>query len=395
MNLKVLAARIARFLLAVAYLPFRLLPRRQKIVVISRQSDQPTQDLSLLIAALRARNPEVQVVVLTRRLRGGIPGGLRYIAHMFRQMWNVATARVVVLDSYCIVVSALNHSEGLTVIQLWHALGALKKFGYSSLDIPGGRSSSVAKTMRMHAGYDVVLVSAEAARESFAEAFRTPVQRVQVAPLPRVDALRDLSLQATKRAGIIAKFPELAGENVVLYAPTLDRAKDSSGASEPVSLADLAEQLRAGGFVPVIKPHPLENTPLPRDQERYREVSTGDLLSVAGAFVTDYSSAVFEAGIAGIPVYFVIPSVAGDAMSRVEGVTPGSGPQLYVDLHAELPECVAGSAAELVGLLREGRAGAAVASARFVDRYVEVNPKESATDKVTDVILEALKQPSR
>ena len=59
---------------------------------------------------------------------------------MFKQMYHLATSRVVVLDSYCIVASVLKKKKGTTIIQMWHALGSFKKFGKS---IIGKDESSV------------------------------------------------------------------------------------------------------------------------------------------------------------------------------------------------------------------------------------------------------------
>ena len=53
---------------------------------------------------------------------------------MLRQMYHAATSEIVVLDTYCIIISLLKQRKSLKVIQMWHALGAMKKFGYSILD---------------------------------------------------------------------------------------------------------------------------------------------------------------------------------------------------------------------------------------------------------------------
>jgi len=375
---KVLAARAARAALAVVYAPLRRVRRRDKVVLISRQSRAVPADFARVVARLAERAPDLEVVVLVKTLDGGLPGALAYLPHMLRQMWHVATARVVLLDTYCIVVSALDHSPGLTVVQMWHALGALKKFGYSTLDAPGGRTSEIAHAMRMHANYDVVLVSAPAAREGFADAFQVPLERVVVAPLPRVDALRDVEHRARVRARLLARFPELAAGEVVLYAPTLDRRTGSADHVPAVSLTELATTLEAAGLVPVLKPHPVSTDPLPAHLDRYRDVPTSALLAVADVFVTDCSSAVFEAGVAGLPVYFLLPPGAADPQ------------ELYLDLRTEVPGAVASDPAHLVEILRTSGSAAVREGEAFVQRYVAVPETGSATDGVVDVVLAAL-----
>ena len=69
---------------------------------------------------------------------------------MIKQMYHIATSRVVILDSYCIVISILKHKKKLTIIQMWHAMGAFKKFGYSIIGKSEGTSKKIIDLMRMH-----------------------------------------------------------------------------------------------------------------------------------------------------------------------------------------------------------------------------------------------------
>ena len=67
--------------------------------------------------------------------------------------YHLATSDVAILDSYCIAVSVLHHKKSLLVIQMWHSVGTMKKFGYSILDKPEGSSSKLAKLMKMPAQF--------------------------------------------------------------------------------------------------------------------------------------------------------------------------------------------------------------------------------------------------
>ena len=62
-----------------------------------------------------------------------------------------------IIDGYCIPVSVLHHRKELRVVQVWHALGAIKKFGRQALSVPGGRDKELAERMGMHKHYDAVL----------------------------------------------------------------------------------------------------------------------------------------------------------------------------------------------------------------------------------------------
>ena len=80
------------------------------------------------------------------------PGVLRkfgYALALLSELYHVATSRVLVLDGYSIAASAAWHGDGLTVVQLWHALGAMKKFGLSIVGRPEGRDPALARAMRL------------------------------------------------------------------------------------------------------------------------------------------------------------------------------------------------------------------------------------------------------
>ena len=99
---------------------------------------------------------------------------------MFKQMYHIATSKIVVLDGYCILISILKHKKDLKVIQLWHALGSLKKFGYSSLDKRDGRGKKIADLMNMHKNYSYILTSSEVSRPFFREAFNAKDEQMVV-----------------------------------------------------------------------------------------------------------------------------------------------------------------------------------------------------------------------
>ena len=73
---------------------------------------------------------------------------------MLTQMYHIATSKVVVLDGYCIAASVLNHKPDTKIVQMWHALGTIKKFGYQVLGTEEGSDPDVARIMRMHKNYD-------------------------------------------------------------------------------------------------------------------------------------------------------------------------------------------------------------------------------------------------
>ncbi len=381
MNTKVAIAHILRFVLRVLYAPMKLLPPRHKVVMISRQSDTVPRDFSLLAEAITRADATVEIVFLARMLRPGVLAAMSYSLHLLRQLFHVATARVLVLDSYSIVASLLPHKRSLTVIQMWHALSAFKKFGLSILGQGEGRDEKLASAMRMHAGYDIVLAGGESARAAVAEAFGTPVESVRIAPLPRVDLLRD-SIQAEQtRSRVFAAHPHLRDLRIALYAPTY-RVVDGVFVRAAVDLAMLKKALAAAGFHLVVKLHPLTVADLPSGIDTAPGVSTQEMLHLAELHITDYSSTIFEAAVLGIPSYFLAPDLDEYLTTR----------DFYLDYSRDLPGPIAHTIAELIAAIESQEATVEQAIA-FAREWVHVPDAASASacaEQIARIVLDQM-----
>src|SRR5206468_327464 len=101
------------------------------------------------------------------------------------------------------------------VVQVWHAAGALKRFGVDVLQPPEEPERTF-----LHRYYDWVVTSGEASREPWSRALRTPLDRVVALGSARTDRLLDPVALAGIRARMVAAHPALRDRRVVTYAPT-------------------------------------------------------------------------------------------------------------------------------------------------------------------------------
>jgi len=380
-GLQLAVAWLARASLSLVYAPLKLLPSRRKVVMISREHPAEPEDFADLRAALAAQDPTVEVVSLVRMVPPGIVGKVRYSLHMLAQLYHVATANVLVVDTYAIVASVLRHKKSLTIVQIWHALGAFKKFGLSILGQEEGRDARLAAAMRMHEGYDIVLTSAEDCRPAYAEAFGTDPAKVVVAPLPRVDRLRDPARADATRERIFARHPHLRDRRIAVFAPTfrLDGTVTVDAAALSAALAPL-------GVHTVVKLHPLMHGRFGDQVDTAEGFSTQEMLQVADLFITDYSSALYEAAIVGVPSYFLVPDLDEYLASR----------DFYLDYRSDLPGPIVRTVEELAVAVRDGRATREDAVA-FARRWVQIAgdpaPQPGATpcaDEIARLVLHAV-----
>ena len=143
--------RIFIFMANFIYMFFKILPTKNRITMISRQSNNITTDFKLMKDNFEKNHKDISVIVLCHKLEGGEKASVRnkieYIFHCFKQMYYISTSKVLVLDSYCILASILKHRKSLKIIQIWHSMGTMKKFGYQILGMQEGSSLKTAQIM--------------------------------------------------------------------------------------------------------------------------------------------------------------------------------------------------------------------------------------------------------
>jgi len=376
-----LVLQVAVPLLNGLYALLKLLPVRRKVAFISWNSDGPSLDFRVLAERLGQLPNPPKVVFLCRELRHGVGQKLVYSVHLLRQMYAFATAETVALDAYCPLASILRHRPSLRVIQLWHALGAFKKFGWSIVDKSEGWSAqsnipsrTLSRLMHMHQGYTAAVVSYSGAIPYFAEAFAADPSIFHIAWLPRVEVLRDDQAMAALRQRILAAHPELAGRRVVVYAPTMRRtALDTS------RVAALVKAVAASGWTLIVKPHPVrgerQKPIFPDLTVDVPDFSGVQLLALADAVITDYSAIVYEAYLRGTPVYFFADDMAEYERARGFYTHPSQFPSRIYD-----------TADDLVRDLVAG-VGDRAAMERFVDAYLEDSPRR---EDILDLLWPAL-----
>lgn len=373
----------AAAVLNIVYGVFKLLPVQRKITYISRQSNTLPVDFGLVIQEMERRHLEYQTVVLIRMIGEGICGKIGYCLHIFRQMYHIATSEMVVLDTYCIAVSLLHQRDSLIVVQMWHALGAMKKFGYSILDKEEGTKRSLAEAMQMHKNYTYVFTSSEFCAPFFAEAFHVSARKMVVMPLPRLDLLKDVEYVENIKEHIYSRYPQLLeGEKEILvYAPTF---RKEGGNFEEESLKLAAEKLASvidhSRYQLVVKFHPLSNIVL-RDSSVLQdwEFSTIDFCQIADAVILDYSAVMFEVALLGKPMYFYTFDYDSYMESR----------DVYIDFRKYIPGVITGEAQKLAEAIEHHDSDAGQQET-FRDRMVSPSKSGSYTRDVADFFEKVL-----
>lgn len=228
-------------------------------------------------------------------------------------MKYLATSRYILLEDLVHATAHMKVRKGQELIQLWHGPGAFKKFGHSR------ESTDLTRIHKGYKKYTKAIVSAEAIRPCYAEAFSISIDKVKATGFPRTDEFFDTSLQKEKKEQLYQKYPFLKDKKVVLFAPTYRGTKiaDAHYDLDKLDLEKIYQNLHEN-YVFLFKWHPLlyMNNQLKNIQDYniqehpdfYYDLSAerdiNDLLLVADILITDYSSVIFDYVLLDKPVIY-------------------------------------------------------------------------------------------
>lgn len=328
---------VAVFCLNVIYGFMKLCPvKKKKILFLSRQSSDISLDFRLLRDELLERDPDIHIVAICHRMDDKLSGMLGFAVDTVRSMYHLATSEVCVLDAYWPAVSILKHKPELTVIQIWHAIGKIKKSGYQTIGKNGGRSAAIAQALRMHRNYDIIVAGGKAWNEFYCQCFDTTEDKLLNIGLPRIDHI--LRTRNRNRRRVYEAYPQFKEKKMILYAPTFRRNME-------LNWEELLEYVDFDQYNFVIKGHP--NQQIQSDHPGVfmcPEFAAIDLLSVCDYLITDYSAIAVEAAVLNVKTYYYLFDYDDYVKNNGLNVSPFSS----------MPGCAFQNAHELMEDLQSG-----------------------------------------
>lgn len=227
-------------------------------------------------------------------------GLVRAMGSFLKFMKAYAKARYVFICDNYLPVSACNKRKETTVVQLWHACGAFKKFGYDAKDdIPEFYHGNVYKN------YDLVTVSGKACVAPFAGAMHLKQEVVKALGVSRTDCYVDAGFCKNCKENFYRTYPEARNKKIVLWAPTFRGNAAAPYIPFYQEMQQLQEKLGEEWFV-LTKVHPHASR---QYHESNCSISTEKLLPVLDVLITDYSSIFFDFLIFRKPIIFFAPDL--------------------------------------------------------------------------------------
>lgn len=302
---------VMRTCMCFIYFFIKLFPRQNnKLLMISRQSNEISIDFEMLKDEIVKKHKDINIKILCKKIPDNFIGKVGYCFYIIKCMYHISTSKVCIVDGYVIPVSVLKHKKGIIIVQIWHAMGAIKKFGKQVLDKNEGSKAIVADIMKMHKNYTFVTCTSESTKEFYSEAFGVEKEKILILGMPRVDYLLGKDNKINDKINkLVEKYPNLKEKKTILYVPTFRKGKSAH-------IYDVINAVNSEKYNLIIRLHPLDNTKV---EEKYlisSKYSTFELLKIADYVITDYSALGIESAALEKPTFFYLYDIEEYNISR-------------------------------------------------------------------------------
>lgn len=265
-----------------------------RITFVSLTQDHMTSDFYWLDKALEKENKyhiHYNLLVFEKNLWGDFT----YFLNCLKQLVDLKKSALVIINDNNYVISHCK-PKGTKVLQIWHACGAVKKFG-----------NEIHRQYPI-ANYDVVLANSPIWKKIYSKSFGVKENQVIVTGMPRTDELLNEEIQNKNKKNFYEKYPACKNKKLILYAPTF-RGNIIDGLSITSFDFEKVENALPEEYIILYKFHPLLGN-IKASSHKSLNVNEEDLytlMEVSECLISDYSSIIFDYSLLNKPMIAYIP----------------------------------------------------------------------------------------
>jgi teichoic acid glycerol-phosphate primase len=275
---------------------------------------------------------------------------VKHFFQFIKSVFHLATSRVVFVDNYYGFLANVKFKKEVQCIQLWHAAGAIKKFGLQDPSIQDRSQRALKRFKSVYNNFNNVIVGSEAMADIFKSAFGLDENRILRTGIPRTDIFFNDKVKTDTINKLYNKYPFLKDKKVVLYAPTY-RDNDLEDFSLNLNFTELYNKLD-NSYVILLKLHPAvkNKITIPNDLKEFvydfsSYKNLNELLFISDLLITDYSSIPFEYSTLNKPIIFYLYDI--EYYQKARGLWEN-----YLEF---LPGPIAYTTDEVLNLLKEAK----------------------------------------
>lgn len=221
-------------------------------------------------------------------------------------VYHIATSDKLFIDTYFAFLSVSSFKPSVQVIQLWHAVGAMKKFGLEDHSIQNRYSIARKRFKEVYKHFNFVVVGSEKMTMIFQRAFGIRENQILRTGIPRTDFFfnEDEKQEAIQKLKDAIPIP--MDKKIILYAPTY---RDRQLVVRDIAL-DIPKMYHAlkDDYILFLSLHPAVRSHVQIGFKDFvydvSEYHINHISLVTDILISDYSSIPFEFAILQKPIIF-------------------------------------------------------------------------------------------
>ena len=222
-------------------------------------------------------------------------------------IYYLATSKYWIVDSHLQIFLKNNIFPRMDTkyIQIWHATGAIKKFGQDSCGEYLDSKNVLIKESKI---IDYIIIASELWKIPFSTAFGVEKEKIKILGSPRTDVFFKKDRIEKSKQEFFEKNPQLKGKKIILYAPTF-RDNDIKNFKLKLDINYFLKELPEN-YILLIKLHPNisnwenkgHNDKRIKDFSNHKDIN--QLMFISDILITDYSSIALEYSLLNKPMIF-------------------------------------------------------------------------------------------
>jgi CDP-ribitol ribitolphosphotransferase len=264
----------------------------------------------------------------------------------FSSFKKLSSSKYIFLNDNFFPLAFMQFKPENTIVQLWHAPGASKKFG-GSVDI---ESREILK--KISGNTDYLIVTSKNIIDYYSEAFQMPKSKIKALGLPRMDYYFENHDFDKLKTDFCKKYGVSNDKKIILYAPTFRDEEKYNNVFDYLDLEKFNQEL-GDEYVLALRLHPKIKNFYKDDissKGKYIDVSDfeseQELMLISDILITDFSSIMIEYSVLNKPTVFFTYDLE-DYLANERG--------FYYDFKTTVPGPIVYTSDELIDVIKNDK----------------------------------------
>lgn len=316
--------------------------KKNRVALVSMHNEGFNDALGSVFEQLKKEDKYDFVFISRQDLEIKLSNVPKVLSFFLIKSRKLATSKYIFLNDNFLPLSKLKLNKESLVIQLWHAEGVFKKFGFAVKQEEKVRQ----REKKANEKTDYVICSSKAVVPFYAEAFGVKENKVLPLGSARTDYFFKKGNEEKAKKRLWDIYPETKNKKLILYAPTFrDTEKENKEILSHLNIKALKASLKEQ-YAVLIKLHPQINTGV-KNTEGAIDVTDFDdvrqLVLACDVLITDYSSICMDFSLLSKKTVFFPYDLEKYCADR----------NFYFDYASYVPGKIATSAEEIAQIIKE------------------------------------------